>query len=192
MSDVLFELAEPIETQRQLPSSWHATRARKTNHQTAISPPSSPRRTQSSMKGVGVDLVMLADSRGEVHRGSATRFTICFPVPPKRLDDVMAVRDGISWTSTRNHIISDMCGDFEIELGEIIDTQGVRQHFTAAEAPWQNGLVERNEGIWKGAARKVIKDVGAHGFTEMRRMASVVNWAKNAGSILLDIHLRSG
>ena len=46
--------------------------------------------------------------------------------------------------------------------------------------PMQNGLVERNGGIWKAAARKAIKDVGARGFVEMRRLAFMVNWAKNA------------
>ena len=56
----------------------------------------------------------------------------------------------------------------------------VRQYFTASAASWQNGLVERNGGIWKAAARKAIKDVGARDFVEMRRLASMVNWAKNA------------
>ena len=31
-------------------------------------------------------------------------------------------------------------------------------YFTGSEAPWQNGLVERNGGIWKASARKAIKD----------------------------------
>ena len=60
-----------------------------------------------------------------------------------------------------------------------MDAHGIRQYFTAPEAPWQNGLVERNGGIWKAAARKAIKDVGARGFVEMRSLACMVNWAKN-------------
>ena len=61
-----------------------------------------------------------------------------------------------------------------------MEAHGIRQYFTASEAPWQNGLVERFGGIWKAAARKAIKDVGERGFVEMRRLASMVNWAKKA------------
>ena len=70
--------------------------------------------------------------------------------------------------------------EFEGELGEFVEAHGIRQYFTASETVWQNGLVERNGGLWKAAARKAIKDVGARGFVEMRRLASMVNWAKNA------------
>ena len=70
-------------------------------------------------------------------------------------------------------------GAFEGELGEIVEAHGIRQYLTASEAPWQNGLVERNGGIWKAAARTTIKDAGARGFVEMRRLASMVNWVKN-------------
>ena len=42
-----------------------------------------------------------------------------------------------------NHLISDMGGEFEGELGEFWETYGLRQYFTASEAPRQNGLVER-------------------------------------------------
>ena len=79
-----------------------------------------------------------------------------------------------------SHLISDMGGEFEGELGEFMEVHGIRQYYTASEAPWQNGLVERNGGIRKAAARKAIKDVRARGFVEMRRLASVVNWAKSA------------
>ena len=77
-----------------------------------------------------------------------------------------------------SHLISDMRGEFEGELGEFMEADGIRQYFMASGAP--NGLVERNGGIWKAAARKTIKDVGARGFVETRRLASIVNWAKNA------------
>ena len=60
-----------------------------------------------------------------------------------------------------------------------MEAHDIRQYFTASEAPWQNGLVERNGGIWKAGARKTIKDVGTRGFVEMRRLASMVNLAKN-------------
>ena len=65
-----------------------------------------------------------------------------------------------------------MGGEFEGELGDFIEAHGIRQYFTASEGPWQNGLAERNGGIWKAAARKTTKDVGARGFVEMRRLAS--------------------
>ena len=112
----------------------------------------------------------------------ATRFNICFPVSSRRPDCVLSVleRVWINWAGPMSHLISDMGGEFEGELGEFMEGHGLRQYFTASEAPWQNGLVERNRGIWKAAARKAIKDVGARGFVEMRRLVSMVNWAKNA------------
>ena len=111
----------------------------------------------------------------------ATRFNICFPVPSKRPDDVLSVLEmvWINWAGPMSHVISDMGGEFEGELGEFMEAHAIRQNFTASEAP-QNGLVERNGGIWKAAARKPIKDVGARGFVEMRRLAFMVNWAKIA------------
>ena len=70
-----------------------------------------------------------------------------------------------------SHLISGMGGEFE----KLTAFDNI-----SSEAPWQNGLVERNGGIWKAAARKAIKDVGVRGFLEMRRLASMVNWQKNA------------
>ena len=52
-----------------------------------------------------------------------------------------------------SHLISDMEGEFEGDLGEFTDAHGTRQYFTASGAPLQNELVERNGGIWKAAAR---------------------------------------
>ena len=108
-----------------------------------------------------------------------TRFHISFPVPAKRPDDVLPVLEmvWINWAGPMSHLISDMGGEFEGELGEITEAHGIRQYLTASEAPWQNGHVER---IWKAAARKTIKDAGARGFVEMRRLAAMVNRAKNA------------
>ena len=138
-------------------------------------------------QGVGVDLFVLADSDEQVFEflyivDPATRFHICFPVPSKRPDDVLSVLEmvWITWAGPMSHLISDKGGEFQGELGEFIEAHGIRKYFTASQAPWPNGLVERNGGIWKAAARKAIKDVGARGFVEMRRHASMVNWAKNA------------
>ena len=78
-----------------------------------------------------------------------------------------------------SHRISYMGGQFGGELCEFMEAHCIRQYFTASEAPWQNGFVERNGGIWKAAARKATFDVGARGLVEMRRLASMVNWAKN-------------
>ena len=79
-----------------------------------------------------------------------------------------------TWAGPMSHLISDIRGEFEGGLGEFMDAHNIRQ------SPWQNGLVERIGGIWNAAARKATKDVGARGFVEMRRLASMVNWAKNA------------
>ena len=138
-------------------------------------------------QGVGEDLFMLADADEHAFEclnivDLATRFNICFPVPSKRPDDILSVleRVWIHWAGRMSYLIFDTGGEFQGELGEFIEAHGIRQYFTASEAAWQNGLVERNGGIWKAAARKAIKDVGARGFVKMRRLASVVNWAKNA------------
>ena len=77
-------------------------------------------------------------------------------------------------------MISGVRGEFEGELGEFMEAHGIRHCFTAPEAPWQNGLVERNCGIWKAAARKAINDVEARGFVEMRRLVFMGIWAKSA------------
>ena len=74
-----------------------------------------------------------------------------------------------------SHLISDMGREFEGELSEFMEAHSIRQYFTASEAPWQNGFVERNGGIWTAAARKAIFDSGARGFVEMRKLASMVN-----------------
>ena len=79
-----------------------------------------------------------------------------------------------------SHLISDVGFEFDGEFSEFMNAYGIRQYFTASEAPRQSGLVERNGGIWKAAARKAIKDVAARGFVDMRILASMVNWAKNA------------
>ena len=138
-------------------------------------------------QGVRVDIFVLADSNEQVFEfldivDLATRFNICFPVPSKRPDDVFSVLQmvWINGAGPMSHLISDMGGEFEGELGECMDGHGIRQYFKASEGPWQNGRVERNGGIWKAAARKTIRDVGARGFVEIRRLASMMNWAKNA------------
>ena len=86
----------------------------------------------------------------------------------------------IKWAGPMSHLISDMGGEFDGEPGEFMEAHRIRQYSTASEAPWHNGFVERNDGIWKAASRAAIKYVGARGFVEMRRLASMVNWAKNA------------
>ena len=45
-----------------------------------------------------------------------------------------------------SHLISDMGGEFEGEPGEFVEAHGIRQYFTASDAPWQNGLVDRTGG----------------------------------------------
>ena len=38
-----------------------------------------------------------------------------------------------------------------------MEAHDIRQYFTASEALWQNGLVERSGGIWNAAAKKAVK-----------------------------------
>ena len=103
-------------------------------------------------QGVGVDLFVLADSNDKVFEFlNIVHLATRFNICfPCRPEGQIY---GSSWHSTIFHCI---------------------------RSSWQNGLVQRNGGISKAAARKTIKDVGARGFVEMRRLASMVNWAKNA------------
>ena len=71
---------------------------------------------------------MLADSDEQVFEflnivDLATRFNICFPVPSKRPDDVLSVLEmvWINWAGPMSHLISDMGGEFDGELGEFVD-----------------------------------------------------------------------
>ena len=151
-------------------------------------------------QGVRVDLFVLADSNEQVFEfldivDLATRFNICFPMPSRRLGDVFSVFQmvWINGAGPMSHLISDMGGEFEGELGECMEAHGIRQNSKASEASWQKGLVKRNGGIWKAAARKTIKDVGARGFVEMRRLASMMNWAKKTPTFTrLDIRPPNG
>ena len=136
------------------------------------------------IRSVGVDLVEHTELDEQVFEclniaDLATRFNICFPVPSKRPEDVLSVLEMV-WMNWVSHLISDMGGEFEGELGEFMEAHGIRKYVLPSEAPWQNGLVEFTGGTWKAAARKAIKDVGARCFVEMRRLASMVNWARNA------------
>ena len=97
-------------------------------------------------QGVGVDPFMLADSDEQVFEflnivDLDARFSMCFPVPSIRPDDVLSVLEmvWINWAGPMSHLISDMEGEFEGELGDFMEGHGVRQCFTASEAPWQNG-----------------------------------------------------
>ena len=87
---------------------------------------------------------MLADSDEQVFVflnivGLATRCNICSPVPSKRPDDVLSVLEMVwIWACPMSHLISDIGGEFEGELGEFMEAHGIRQYFTAYEAPWQN------------------------------------------------------
>ena len=90
--------------------------------------------TPNSIKeGVGVDLLMLADSDEQVFEflnivDLATRFNICFPVPYKRPDDVLSVLEmvWINWAGPMSHLISDVGGELEGELGEFMEAHGIR------------------------------------------------------------------
>ena len=98
---------------------------------------------------VRVDLSVLADTNEQVFEfldivDLATRFNICFPVPSEKPDDVLSALEmvWIQWAGPLSHQISNMEGEFKRELCVCMETHGIRQYFTASEAPWQNGLVQ--------------------------------------------------
>ena len=80
-------------------------------------------------QGVRVDLFVLADSNEQVFEflnvvDLATRFNNCFPVPSKRLDDVLSVLEmvWINWAGPMTHLISDTGDEFEGVLGEFYES----------------------------------------------------------------------
>ena len=90
-------------------------------------------------QAVGVDFSVFPDSDEQVFEflniaDLATRLPLCFPVPSKRLDDVLSVLEmvWINWAGLMKNLISDMGGKFE---GESMEAHGIRHYFTAAEAP---------------------------------------------------------
>ena len=100
----------------------------------------------------------------------AQRFAVCFFF---RVGGVSAVFEmaWISWAGPMSHLMSDTVDDFEDEMCDSRD---------AAEAPWQKGVVARNGGIRKAAARKLIDCVVVNGFVEMSMLATMVTCANEA------------
>ena len=97
-------------------------------------------------QGEGVDLFVLADSNEQMFEflniaDLATRFNICFPVPSKRPDDVLSVLEmvWISWVGP--HESPDVGHGRRVNSKE---SSVSLWKLMASEAPWQNGLVERN------------------------------------------------
>ena len=67
----------------------------------------------------------------------------------------------INWAGPMSHLVSDMGGEFEGELGELMEAHGIRQRFTASEAPWQRGLVGAMAGSGKQLQGKQSKMSGS-------------------------------
>ena len=118
---------------------------------------------------------MLADSDEQVFEflnivDLATRFSICFLVPSRRPDDVLSVIEmvWINWRGPMNHLISDMEGEFEGALGEFWKPMEFDNNFTASEAPWQNGLVERNLARPTGSSVEDTSCLGRFFWTRSR------------------------
>ena len=85
----------------------------------------------------------------------------------------------ISWAGLMSHLLSDTGDEFEEEM-VISWTHTVSLNIPFAEAPWQKGLVARNGGIRKAAARKLIDCVAVNGFVEMSMLATMVTCANEA------------
>ena len=119
-----------------------------------------PKESRSELRvssGVGVDLSVLADSDEQVFEfmkivDLVTRFNICFPVPSKRPDDDLSVLDlvWIDWAGPMNHLIFNNGGEFEGELGELMDAHGIRQFSRHPKLPrgvdLLNAMAEFDEG----------------------------------------------
>ena len=111
-------------------------------------------------QGRGVDLFVLADSDEQVLEflnivDLATRFTICFPVPSKRPDDVLSVLEMVCME------VNSRMNSVSLWKRTAFDTIS-RQRKPRGKTDLSNVMV--------GIGCKAIKDVGARG------LASMVNW----------------
>ena len=77
-------------------------------------------------------------------------------------------------------IVSDQGGEFETEVIAVLESYGIASKISGSYAPWQNGLVERHNGLLGTAWQAAIEGeqvVGRHG---MKIALAVALQAKNA------------
>ena len=84
------------------------------------------------------------------------------------------------WGGVLIRLFSDNGLEFDAVFQEALDIQGTYSEKTAAEAPWQNGIVERNNQTWKPVFEKAFEESHPTNKQEVNDLIDQVNNAKNA------------
>lgn len=135
---------------------------------------------------VGLDLFELRDCAGHKFYflnilDNASRFQLCMPVADKTPSCVVDVFTDLwlQWAGPPRTVTVDQGGEFYGEFTQELESLGVAIHRIPTDAPWQAGATERNGGSWKFAAYKIIEHEQVQGRSDMRRMAYMLNSARN-------------
>lgn len=84
------------------------------------------------------------------------------------------------WAGVPKRILTDGGGEFDEAAQEGFDRDGSYVEKTAAFAPWQNGLAERNGGIWKAVFAKAYEEGQPRNKDEVNELIDQVNVARNS------------
>ena len=80
-----------------------------------------------------------------------------------------------------SRFLTDNGGEFANEdFIQMCDRMGIIICTTAAESPWSNGMVERNNGLLGEAIRKVVEDVECS-------LETALSWVVNAKNSLHNV-----
>ncbi len=84
------------------------------------------------------------------------------------------------WAGVPKRILTDGGGEFDEAAQEGFDQDGSYVEKTAAFAPWQNGLPERNGGVWKSVFAKAYEEGQPRNKDEINELIDQVNVARNS------------
>ncbi|CAE7240458.1 RE1 [Symbiodinium sp. CCMP2592] len=83
------------------------------------------------------------------------------------------------WAGVPIKLFSDGGSEFDKEFQNALDVQGTCTEKAAAEAPWQNGLCERNNQSWKLIFSKAFEECVPTSKQEVNQLIDQVNNSKN-------------
>ena len=84
------------------------------------------------------------------------------------------------WAGVPLKLFSDGETEFDKEFQNALDVQGTYAEKAAAEAPWQNGLCERNQQTWKAIFEKAFAECAPTNKQEVNQLIDQVNNSKNS------------
>ena len=84
------------------------------------------------------------------------------------------------WAGVPKRILTDGGAEFDEAAQEGFDQDGSYVEKTAAFAPWQNGIAERNGGVWKSVFAKAFEEGQPRNKDEINELIDQVNVARNS------------